>query len=128
MMTKHVSVNKTGSGYLWRFWFVGIAAWALQLFINYALVEWHCARPQAFSEQTLQWLVGMITVACLATALINLFYALLYYRGLKQHKSDQSRQIFMAAGACLMSGFLAVTIVMQGWPSLLLAPCSSAGG
>lgn len=127
-MTKSISLNKIGAGYLWRFWFIGIAAWALQLFVSYALVEWHCARPEAFSEQTLQWLVGTLTIVCLATAVVNLIYALGYYRLLKQQESDHARETFMVAGACFMSGFLAVAILVQGWPSLLLAACSSAGG
>jgi divalent metal cation (Fe/Co/Zn/Cd) transporter len=127
-MTKPVSLNRVGSGYLWRFWFIAIAAWALQLFICYALVEWHCARPSTFSEQTLQWIVGIVTAVCFVAALVNLRYAFRYYRQLKKQKSSHSREIFMSSGACIMSGFLAAVILMQGWPTLLLAACSSAGG
>lgn len=127
-MIKPASLKKIGAGYLWRFWFIAILAWALQLFASYALVEWHCTRPQAFDELTLQLLVGILTIVCVVTELGNLFYALGYYRLLKKHNNSHSREIFMAAGAILMSGFLAVAIFVQGWPSLILPACQSAGG
>lgn len=127
-MTQPSSLKKVGAGYLWRFWFIAIAAWAIQLFIGYALVEWHCARPDTFNESILHWLIGMLTVLCVATVLVNLCYAIKYYRLLKKYKQTHSREIFMAAGASLMSGFLAVAIFVQGWPSLILPACQSVGG
>lgn len=92
-MTKPVSLNRVGSGYLWRFWFIAIAAWALQLFICYALVEWHCARPSTFSEQTLQRIVGIVTAVCFVAALVNLRYAFRYYRQLKKQKQPLAGNI-----------------------------------
>ena len=73
MTNNETTLHKNvGSGFLWIFWLVAVGAWAIQLFVSYALVEWHCARPQAFSEATLQWTLGLLTLTCLAVTLINL--------------------------------------------------------
>lgn len=128
MTNNETTLHKNvGSGFLWIFWLVAVGAWAIQLFVSYALVEWHCARPQAFSEATLQWTLGLLTLTCLAVTLINLYYVIQYYRQLTQQEG-RTREVFLAAGGALLSGFLAVTIGVQGWPGLVLNVCTYAGG
>lgn len=126
-MTDRITKLNSRAGYLWLFWMVAILAWGVQLFVSYALVEWHCARPQALSNIALQWIIGLLTLSCLVVVLINLYNVLQYYRALKRLEG-RAREGFLAAGGVLLSAFLAATILVQGWPGLVLSTCQSAGG
>ncbi len=117
-----------GAGRLWAAWFIAIAAWGLHLFASYSLVEWHCRNPQTLSDITTKIMLHSLTVFCFLLALSAGGLAWRSIRTLRERKNSLSntfftRSRFMATSGILLSLFLAVIILVQGLPNLVLPPC-----
>lgn len=104
---------------------LGVAAWALHLFISYSLVEWHCQNLGTLSHGTTKILLNTLTVAFLVLAVVAALISKRY--GDDSIKTDPSetgkRPQFMARFSALLCGFLAVVILVQGLPNVMVGLC-----
>lgn len=109
---------------LWSFWFSAVAAWAVQLFVSYSLVEWYCVNAESISQNKIQAINLALTSVCFLIAFSSTIFA---FRSAKKISSDDlsmQRIKFMVWGGMILSGFLGVTILMQGIPNLVLPLCN----
>lgn len=104
---------------------LGVAAWALHLFVSYSLVEWHCRNLGTLSHGTTKLILNTLTVVLFVLAVVAAV-------GSKRHgdryaKEDAlgagKRPQFMAQFSALLCGFLAVVILVQGIPNLMVGLC-----
>lgn len=125
---KTEDVKPLGTSRLWAGWFIAITAWGLHLFLSYSLVEWYCRNTEAISGGNAKFLLHSLTALCFLLALYGGWLAWSSMRQLQNRKSGLdntlfTRSRFMAKSGILLSLFLAVIILVQGLPNLVLPPC-----
>lgn len=101
------------------------AAWALHLFISYSFVEWHCRNTEVMSHATAKVILHGLTGALFLVALACTVQCVRASRRAK-HTDEQvrnRRRLFMLRFSAMFSALLAVTIVVQGLPNVLVALC-----
>jgi hypothetical protein len=111
-----------GIAALWRGVLMAPSAWALQLGIGYALVDWICENGHTI-------LFHLLTLAALLLAASGLYPAWHCWQIAGTQWPDSggepvSRSRFMALGGLMLSIFFTVAIIAQWLPTLLLDPCS----
>ncbi len=113
---------------LWLLASMGIVAWAVHLFASYALVEWYCQPGDVgrlLSGSMLSLLLMLLTVLCCGVALLGAF---LSRHRLKTVERGYRRARFMLSAGLLLGLFLAMAILLQGWPLFFLSPCQGGYG
>lgn len=115
---------------LWACWLSPVAAWALQLFFSYSFVEWYCKNPATMSASSVKIALFAVTFLCFLIAVSFVFVAYRLSKNLRQFQQESAsmRSLFMVRGGVLISAFLAVTIVFQGWPGMVLPVCAAGSG
>lgn len=122
--TEPSKANPPTGNQMWGLWFLAIVPWALQLFSSYGLLEWYCENPDSISGSSVRSLMYVITFVCVSIVLLALILSLRLRRQLPPFKTTTlSRAKFMANGGILLSSFLTVTILVQGWPALIIPLC-----
>ncbi|HEV2733284.1 MAG TPA: hypothetical protein VGV85_00550 [Longimicrobiaceae bacterium] len=110
-----------GVARLWYGVLAGAAAWKLQLVVNYAVVPYACWQRMEFINHA----------ASFAMVLLALSGAWVAWGSWKATGASLDtdpggtlgRSRFMALGGMALSGFLALIILGQWIPNLLLSPC-----
>lgn len=125
---KTEDTKPVGAGRLWAGWFIAIAAWGLHLFASYSLVEWYCRNAEAISSVSAKIILHSLTALCFLLALYGGWLAWSSVRQLQNRRNALdntffTRSRFMAKSGILLSLFLAVIILVQGLPNLVLPLC-----
>jgi hypothetical protein len=115
---------------LWSGWFIGVAAWGLHLFLSYALVEWYCVNPTVLQPATVKIGLHGLTIICFALALYGGRLVWRIHRTLQVNGEEVSnggrgwvRSRFMTCGGIMLTGFMAVLILVEGIPNFVFEPC-----
>ena len=123
--------TQTASSYptakkLWGYWLISMVAWAAQLFLSYSLVEWYCVNSETVSIKKIQAAILAITFVCLTLSTVSTTRAYRVVAIIRAQPESplKSRNLFMVYGAVLLSGFLSVSILMQGLPNFILPMCN----
>lgn len=125
---KTENAKPVGTPRLWAGWFTAIGAWGLHLFLSYSFVEWYCRNMEVISGLNAKVILHSLTALCFLLALFGGWLALSSLLQLQNRKQGLdntlfSRSRFMAVSGILLSLFLAVIILVQGLPNLVLLPC-----
>jgi hypothetical protein len=110
-----------GVARLWYGLLAGAAAWKLQLVVNYAVVPWACWHRVEFVNH-------LASFAMAALALSGAWVAWGSWKATGEGWDTDpggvlGRSRFMALGGMALSGFLALVILGQWIPNLMLSPC-----
>lgn len=119
--------TRRGIAMLWAGWWLAGAAWALQLAVNYALVEWYCRNLRMLSRHTVSWLLHGTSALALLMAASGVAVAWRNMRlaGWRERDSGGSagRTRFLAYAGLLISCFFCTVIVVQWLPAAVLEVC-----
>lgn len=119
-------MDQIGTRILWAGCALPVVAWGVQLFVSYGLVEWHCENPRAMQPAMVDLLLYGLSAAMLVLAVAGGWLAWRARRRLKLQRTgypDRARRLFMANSGVLLALFLAVAIVVQTLPGLMVPGC-----
>lgn len=108
---KGTGVIRSSSLSLWSGILAGPIAFAINLQLRYALVDWACEHG---SRSVLLWIAVPLILVCVAGAFLS-------WTGLNVHPDGRVR--FMAYGGLMLSVIFAITILASMIPDLFLSPC-----
>lgn len=121
--------REPGSLRLWAGWLLPVAGWVLHLYSSFLLVDWYCHNDTGMSPSSLLLLLHGATILALAVALAGVFIAWRCLRALEPAGKEEeggvafSRSRFLAWGGIILSVYLSVIIVLQGWANFFVVPC-----
>lgn len=114
---------------LWAGWLVAVAAWGLQLFLSYGLVELYCRNQGIATPATIKLILHGLTGGMFILAFYGGWLAWRTEQSLAQGMKDEGsgtgvqRSRFLARSGIMFSAFLAAVILVQGLPNLVFEPC-----
>ena len=108
-ITKELEIRRS-SILLWFAILAPAIAWAVDMQLRYALIQWTCANHR-------EWLLTLCSAPLLIVALSGVVI------GWRYASDDQSRIRFMALGAVALGVAFSLAIVAGTLPDFFLRPC-----
>lgn len=105
---------------LWAGWMVATVAWILHLSISYSLVEWYCRNSEVLEAQTVKMMLHAVTGLSFLLAVFGAWFA---WRTRKRLRAEPGLSEFMAGSGVWYSLFLAVVILVEGIPNMVIPTC-----